>query len=359
MVVNSAGSSLTATAPSGTGTVDVTVSTPNGTSATGTADQFTYAFSSNGYAATITAGTTAAASGQTVTLTATANQDVWPTPYGLTIVDITTGTVVAHTGGSSSTSGNTVLVAPVSQPTASSQQYVARIDAHGTINVQAISTPVTVVWGAGGASISRAASFPVTGEASGLYSTVIDPQHVGDLIIMAVQEHNTSMTVTSVTGGGATNWTRATHFIDTSNTLTYEVWYATAISTGTSSLYVLYKGTSALLPIEMTVDSFVPPPGSAKWIALATGGSSNPRSSSVRWPTLVSGPARYQMYWGISEEISSGFPGNSPGFVYNETDNQNTFIYNPSLSPTTAYGPVSVESPAAVSTSVAVLFVAA
>ena len=56
--------------------------------------------------------------------------------------------------------------------------------------------------------------------------------------------------------------------------------------------------------------------------------------------------------------FTSGFPGSSPGFVYNETDNQNTFIYNPALSPTTAYAPVSIESPAAVSTSVAVIFVA-
>jgi len=70
---------------------------------------------------------------------------VWPAPCGLTIVDVTTGTVVAHTGGSSSTSGNTVLTAPVSQPTAATQQYVALIDAHGTTNFQAVSTPVTVV----------------------------------------------------------------------------------------------------------------------------------------------------------------------------------------------------------------------
>ena len=176
---------------------------------------------------------------------------------------------------------------------------------------------------------------------------------------MAVQEHITTMTVTSVTGGGATNWTRATRFVDTSNTLTYEVWYGTAGSTGSSSLYVRYTGTSALLPIEMTVDSFVPPSGSARWNVLTTGGSSNPRSSSVRWPTLFSGPARSQMYWGSSEEASSGFPGGSPGFVYNETNNQNTFLYNPSLSPWSVNGPVSVESPSDVSTSVAVIFAAA
>ena len=34
--------SITATAPAGTGTVDVTVTTPGGTSATSSADQFTY-----------------------------------------------------------------------------------------------------------------------------------------------------------------------------------------------------------------------------------------------------------------------------------------------------------------------------
>lgn len=41
MVVNTAESSITAAAPSGTGPVDSTVSTPNGTSAAVAADQFT------------------------------------------------------------------------------------------------------------------------------------------------------------------------------------------------------------------------------------------------------------------------------------------------------------------------------
>ncbi|MDA8066155.1 MAG: IPT/TIG domain-containing protein [Thermaerobacter sp.] len=40
--VNSAGTQITATAPPGTGTVDVLVTTPGGTSATGSTDQFTY-----------------------------------------------------------------------------------------------------------------------------------------------------------------------------------------------------------------------------------------------------------------------------------------------------------------------------
>jgi hypothetical protein len=43
VVVNPAGTSITCTSPAGTGTVDVTVSTPGGTSATSVNDLFTYA----------------------------------------------------------------------------------------------------------------------------------------------------------------------------------------------------------------------------------------------------------------------------------------------------------------------------
>jgi IPT/TIG domain len=42
VTVNSTGTSITATSPPGSGTVDVTVTTPSGTSATSSADQFTY-----------------------------------------------------------------------------------------------------------------------------------------------------------------------------------------------------------------------------------------------------------------------------------------------------------------------------
>jgi hypothetical protein len=64
------------------------------------------------------------------------------------------------------------------------------------------------------------------------------------------------------------------------------------------------------------------------------------------------------MYWGASEEHSSGRSGTTPGFLYDNTNNQNTFTYNPMLSPSVAYAPSAVESPADVSTSVAVIFVA-
>ena len=80
------------------GTVDVTVTGPGGTSAVSPADEFTYIVSSSTYSISLAASTTAPAVGGSVTLTATANKDIGPTPYGMSIVDASTGVIVSHVG---------------------------------------------------------------------------------------------------------------------------------------------------------------------------------------------------------------------------------------------------------------------
>ncbi|HJY59438.1 MAG TPA: hypothetical protein VJ418_23910, partial [Streptosporangiaceae bacterium] len=92
------------------------------------------------YSITLAASTTAPAVGGSVTLTATANKDIGPTPYGMSIVDATTGVIVSHVG-----SGSTFSVT-VSQTSAMTQRYVAEIDNSGGVNIQANSSPVIVTW---------------------------------------------------------------------------------------------------------------------------------------------------------------------------------------------------------------------
>ena len=67
--VNSAGTSLTATSPAGTGTVDVQATTPVGTSMTSTADQFTYVPAPT--VATVSPAKGLLAGGQVITVTGT------------------------------------------------------------------------------------------------------------------------------------------------------------------------------------------------------------------------------------------------------------------------------------------------
>jgi hypothetical protein len=130
---------ITATAPAGTTTVDVTVVTPQGTSAHGALDEYTYTFSNNGYSITLSASTTSPAAGGSVVLTATANKDVGPTPYGISIIDVTTGTELVHVGSGAST---TVTVSNA----ASTHRYVAMVSNALGANAQAASTPVVVTW---------------------------------------------------------------------------------------------------------------------------------------------------------------------------------------------------------------------
>jgi acid phosphatase len=94
----------------------------------------------NGYTISLSASSTTAATGQPVSLTGTANRDIAPTPYGLSIIDTTTGQEVAHVGSGS------VIAATVSQSAATTHSYVAMVCNRGGANAQASSTPVTITW---------------------------------------------------------------------------------------------------------------------------------------------------------------------------------------------------------------------
>ncbi len=133
--------SLLVTAPADDRTVDVRVTTTGGTSVVSAADQFTNTFAVNGYGATLAGSASRPPVGGSVTLTATANQDMGPTNYGMSIVDETTHQILVHIGG------GTRATATVSQQAASTHRYTAQIDSINGYPTQAVSTPVVVTWG--------------------------------------------------------------------------------------------------------------------------------------------------------------------------------------------------------------------
>ncbi len=78
--VNAQGTQLTATSPAGTGTLDVTVTTPGGTSATGTADRFTYVPPPTVTAISPASGSTGG--GTSVTITGTSLSETTAVTFG-------------------------------------------------------------------------------------------------------------------------------------------------------------------------------------------------------------------------------------------------------------------------------------
>src|SRR5207245_2271997 len=127
-------------APPGSGTVPVTVSTPAGTSAASPAAAYTYTFANAPYSIDLSASSTSPPPGSSTTLLASANVDVGPTPYGISIFDTTTGAELVHAGTGSS------LTTSVSQAAAATHSYVAMICNGGGVNAQASSGTVSVTW---------------------------------------------------------------------------------------------------------------------------------------------------------------------------------------------------------------------
>jgi IPT/TIG domain len=161
-------STITATSPTISNsignTVDVTVTTPQGTSAPSVADEFTYPYNYTSAGAVTESTITLAASAQSiavhgsVTLTATAPTDVGPSDdFGLSIVDVTNAAApvaVAHIPA-----GTTVSTS-VSEAAAQTNRYVAAYDActvypspcpPGALEIPlandgGVSIPVNVTW---------------------------------------------------------------------------------------------------------------------------------------------------------------------------------------------------------------------
>jgi hypothetical protein len=202
--------------------------------------------------------------------------------------------------------------------------------------------------------IQRAATFPVNSESVMNSSITVNPQKVGDLMILSDQLHSTSVDVTAVSGGNSGTWHLAEQFIDTPNTLTFQVWYAVATGTGSSEMTLTYSANTTL-PVELIADSFTSSLA-VTWNVVASGGVSNASSTSVVFPTLTSGSAPGELYWGASEEQRTGVVGTTLGFVYGQTSEANEYLANVGLSPNSTYSPLASQTPPGVATTAGVIF---
>ena len=198
--------------------------------------------------------------------------------------------------------------------------------------------------------------FPVSSETYGNNSIMINPVKVGDLVVLSMQLHTPGISITGITGGNTGSWQRAVAYTNTgTDTLHYEVWWGVATAAGPSTLNISYSGDVSQWAIELIADSFTTA-STLPWAVVTSGGSSNPSSGSASWPALNSNSLADQLYWGASEEESSGTSSPTLGFASTDTSHGNCFVYDGGLAPSTTYAPTCGESPADVSTAVGVIF---
>jgi hypothetical protein len=217
---------ITATSPPGGGTVDITVTTPAGTSAATPADQYSYTHSGTTTTPTATATTTALSSsanpsapGQPVTFTAT----VSPAPDGGTVAFTDGGTPIAGCGA---------------QPVDTSTGTAACQVAYKTTGTHLIGAAYSgdTLYGASTGSLTQTVSQAVTATTTRVGSST-NPSVTGDTVTLAAM-------VSPVPDGGTVTITGCgAQPVDTSTGMaTCEVTYDTA---GTYPITADYSGDTA------------------------------------------------------------------------------------------------------------------
>jgi hypothetical protein len=79
----------------------------------------------------------------------------------------------------------------------------------------------------------------VSSNGTGISSLGVSPLAVGDALVLGVKVFDSTNSVTSVTGGGAT-WTKITASSDSAQNRELELWLGTVTSTGPSAINVAY-----------------------------------------------------------------------------------------------------------------------
>ena len=189
-------------------------------------------------------------------------------------------------------------------------------------------------------------------QGNGVSSLPISPANLGDALVLSVKVSSATATVTSVTGGGVTSWTKLVSFQDnTSHDV--ELWLGTVSATGTSSITVGFSASVSSSNVELTAQEFTAGLGpSTLWTKDVAAGQNNASSTTIAFPPLTPTGAG-ELYAGYSRSPGEEYAGSTSGFTYHQTADGNMVLFDPSVS--SAVAPTATQSPAGISAAVGAL----
>jgi YD repeat-containing protein len=180
---------------------------------------------------------------------------------------------------------------------------------------------------------------------SGQSTLSVDPQHVGDALVLGVEISGTlSTTVTSVSGGGAT-WQKITDSgSDAYAGIDGELWVGTVTTTGSSTITVSYSASVSSQWIVLAAQEYSSSAGaSTTWDVDTSGDSHNDTSSTtVTFPSLTPSDDG-ELYVGYGGLQHYGVAGSTTGFTY-DAASTGLFIYDTDVTGTVS--PTGGQSPA-------------
>ena len=282
--VNSA-TSITATSPAeAAGTVDVTVTTGGGTSATrAPADQFTYTVPPRPTVTGVSPTTGPTTGGTSVTITGTNFTGATAVTFGATAATtFTVNSATSITATSPAEAAGTVDVT-VTTPGAP----------HGATPAADQFTYVGVPRG----HLRPWAAF-TSKQAVALATLAVSPQTVGDVLVVFAHSPVTTLTVSSVSGGGVTTWTKGL-FVGSVGA-EEEIWFGKVTTTGSSTVTFTWSASISGHTMDYGAQEFTAGLGSTTiWAGQDRAPSAAPRRR--RCPSPLSSPTGTgELYFGYS-----------------------------------------------------------
>ena len=163
----------------------------------------------------------------------------------------------------------------------------------------------------------------------------VAPTTLNDIMVLFSSPANGNGTITSISGGGVTSWTKVTGTTSGSGagTTTMEMWKGVVTSTGSSTITVNFGGTTGN-PNVLTAMEFTTGSTSGSWVVDSSGTLYNATSTTVTYPSLTPQSSK-DLYVGYASGGTMS-AGTTSGFTYTTTSiSSRQDIYNTSVSSTT------------------------
>ncbi len=170
---------------------------------------------------------------------------------------------------------------------------------------------------------------------------------IGDLLVVTTEEATTG-SVTNVSGGGVTTWSKVESYTGTTSHV--DMWEGVITATGSKTVTITPSGTmgtNEITATEFTADGVT---AATDWGVDSASAQSNVSAANITYPSLSPQDAG-ELYIGYGQSAGTSSNGSSTGFAYKTTGSNNELTWNLDTVPGSSYAPLSPVAPNSTSTS--------
>jgi len=168
----------------------------------------------------------------------------------------------------------------------------------------------------------------------------VSPAAAGNLLVLFTHATN-NVSITGVSGGGVTNWTKVTSNVGAAGMGNDEMWRGVVTSTGSSTITV--SGLSSAGADEITAQEYtMGGTGGGTW-AIDTSGTTTGTSATINYPSLT--PANSsELYAGYAWGANTMSAGTTSGYTYTATSSSKYTVRNTNVTGGVAQQPTASQS---------------